>query len=698
MANPLILVLTPTFSQTIEQRICLGIYERLQDEDVKLLFAPLDYLPVDADELQNRFWVHTLLNGQRPDLLLMYGGGLGYASGFAALHQILALYPDVPVINMGSELAGTPTVEVDNYQGMFSLMQHMLRRRPDASILFISGPVVNEDNKLRLAALRSALSELGRELSDDQILIGDYTSHAAKDLFIEYLNTVDKPAELVVCSNDLSAKGVLDALQDTDWSCPDDLWVTGYDDFEYAAFVMPGLTTVHFPATQLGRKGAELSLALLAGEEVPMMTTVSGYPVYRGSTSDAHPGIGDHQKNLLSQWQLLQQRDNNSLKLKVLRNVNRRQPLQDFLISIHSALMDLDVSHLSVFIRDIAEDGTTGFTEYSASSIIRHPVGEGRLLPADFLNGRVDRYWVFCALEEENEHYGFLVAGCAPHSAEFIDFLTPQLAEMLHTEALEKRNERYRLQNELNERMASLGSLVSGVAHEINTPVGNGKLAASSLLSIMQEIKHHRDNNTLTKSAFDSFIKECDEYAGIIYQSLDRAASLISNFKMVSVDQTAEEKRLFDLGEYIESVLISLRHQLKGTNIQLLTELDEGVLVDTFPGAVAQVITNLFMNALKHGFDHATLRGEIHIRLKREARGFRLEVSDTGAGASENVLNHIFDPFFTTRRGKGGSGLGMHIVYNLLSQKLDWAIELVSAPGEGFAAFIFPNTKQRTSA
>ncbi|EAR10317.1 substrate-binding domain-containing protein [Reinekea blandensis] len=693
MNTPFVLVLTPTFSQTIEQRICTGIHERLLGENIKLVFVPLDYLPEDADALTDLFWIHDLLKSLQPDLLLVYGGGLSYISGHEALQKVLARYTDIPVINMGSPLAGYPTIEVDNYGAMLTLMRDILRRRSGSSLLFLSGPALNEDSLHRQRALEAALAEQGQTLTSDQILQGDFTAATAERLVSRYLAKVDQPPGLIVCANDLSAKGVLDALAASPWSCPEDVWVTGYDDFEYAAFVMPGLTTVHYPAERLGACVAEAGLRQLAGDVIGSVRTVQGFPVYRGSTGDVHPGIGQHQERLLAQWELLQQRDNNSRKIKILRNVNRKQSLKDLLISLEPALGNLGVSHLSVFLNELSDDGTSGYTEYTSQGAQRHLSPGQKILPVKPVSA--ENYWVLCPLHAEQVDYGFAVACCAPQSAEFIDFLAPQLAELLHTDALEAKNEHYRLQNELNERMASLGSLVSGVAHEANTPIGNGKLAASSMLDLISQVKNDVDNSRLTKARFEQFINETEEYAEIIFQSLDRAAKIISNFKMVSVDQTAEEKRRFDLGEYVDSVLLSLRHQLKGTSVKLEAVLTEGVIVDTFPGAVAQVITNLFMNSLKHGFDHGSLEGTLRIELMKTNQCFRLIIADDGVGASESVLNHIFDPFFTTTRGKGGSGLGMHIVFNLLSQKLNWSIDVQSAPGEGMKIILEPNRSER---
>ncbi len=686
-------MLIPTFSQTIEQRICVGIKQAFAGDSVKILNVPLGYLPRTESEAPGYLRIHQTLSQLRPDILLAYGGGLAFDSSNAIYQSMLDYYQDIPIVNMGFLYEKLPSIVVDNYHGMLQLMQNVVRRRPTGDFLYISGPTGNEDNKLRLQALRDALADVNRTLPEEAILPGDFTARCAQDLFADYLDTTNKPANTIVCANDLMAKGVLDCLKARDLKCPEDFWVTGYDDFEYAASIRPGLSTVHFPAKDVGIQAGLLAKRMLNGEtDLPPSTVVPGYAVLRGTTGDSHPGLGDYDKQLSEQWALIHQRDNNARKLSVLRNFQRQMPVQDILKGNRTSFGDLQIEQLSLFIYELGDDGKAYLTETDMNGIHHQERHQSTTLPEAFQVVDDDAYWLLCPLETEDIQYGYLVAKSTLISAEFVEFIAPQFTDLLHTEALEARNENYRLQNELNERMASLGSLVSGVAHEVNTPIGTGKLAASSLLDTIAMLRQKTEENRLTKKDFDEFLNEAGEYSHIIFQSLDRAAELISNFKMVSVDQTAESKRQFDLGEYVHSVLISLRHQLKGTPVEMETELDDGVIVNTFPGAVAQVVTNLFMNALKHGLDNGTRPGVIKLELKKQNRGFRFTISDDGNGASKDVLSHVFDPFFTTTRGKGGSGLGMHIVFNLVSQKLNWNIQLQSEIGNGFAVIMQPTS------
>jgi signal transduction histidine kinase len=232
--------------------------------------------------------------------------------------------------------------------------------------------------------------------------------------------------------------------------------------------------------------------------------------------------------------------------------------------------------------------------------------------------------------------------------------------------------------------MAALGSLVSGVAHEINTPLGNSLLAASHLKEQVEWLAQQMHQQQLTKTRFEQFVKDASNTTEIIINSAQRAAELITSFKQVAVDQSYEEQREINLADYINKVLRSLQHQLKTSKVTLHTELDPTIRVFTFPGAIAQVITNLFTNALIHGLEGGKRVGRIDIKLQRLAQEIQLSFSDDGHGASQETVNHIFEPFYTTARTNGGCGLGMHIVFNLITQKLRWHLSIKTQPEQGF--------------
>lgn len=241
------------------------------------------------------------------------------------------------------------------------------------------------------------------------------------------------------------------------------------------------------------------------------------------------------------------------------------------------------------------------------------------------------------------------------------------------------------------EKMASLGGLVAGVAHEINTPIGVGVTAASSLKITTEEVAQRYEEGALTNSGLKKYVDHAIQSTTIILTNLNRAAELIHSFKQVAVDQSSSEHRKFRVNAYIGEILLSLRPKLKRTRLNIKVNCDDQLEIDSYPGALSQIITNLVVNSLIHAFDDDS-DGNISIDVQEEYDIVTLTYSDDGKGMSPETLQKVFEPFFTTRRGMGGSGLGMHIVYNLVAQQLKGAITIESQPGEGTCVTIrFPN-------
>ena len=241
------------------------------------------------------------------------------------------------------------------------------------------------------------------------------------------------------------------------------------------------------------------------------------------------------------------------------------------------------------------------------------------------------------------------------------------------------------------EKLASLGGLVAGVAHEINTPIGVGVLAASTLHDDMHKLGKAFADNTLTRSQLHSYVQGAEQASGMILSNLRRASDLIGSFKRVAVDQASDEVETLGLRHYIDEVLTSLRPQLRATPHRIETHCDPALKARLVPGALAQILTNLVMNALTHAFA-GIAHGLIVIDVTTDARQIVLRLSDNGRGIPADVLPKIFDPFFTTHRSAGGTGLGLHIVFNLVHQTLGGTIEATSAPGSGTTFLIrFPD-------
>ncbi|OIQ64730.1 sensor protein ZraS [mine drainage metagenome] len=233
-----------------------------------------------------------------------------------------------------------------------------------------------------------------------------------------------------------------------------------------------------------------------------------------------------------------------------------------------------------------------------------------------------------------------------------------------------------------SEKMAALGGLVAGIAHEISTPLGVGVTAASVLEDETSRLVSLHRQGQMKKSDLEQYILVSEQSSRMVLSNLERAAGLIRSFKQVAVDQSNEGRRRFNMRSYLNETLTSLTPSLRKAKVGYAIECADELEIESDPGALSQIITNLVVNALMHAFDEQPA-GVIRIGVRSAGDWLELEFSDDGKGMSADILPRIFDPFFTTKRGAGGSGLGLHIVYNLVIQTLKGDIVCHSQPGQG---------------
>lgn len=245
-----------------------------------------------------------------------------------------------------------------------------------------------------------------------------------------------------------------------------------------------------------------------------------------------------------------------------------------------------------------------------------------------------------------------------------------------------------------SEKMASLGDMVAGVAHEVNTPIGLGVTASTLLSDRLKEIKLAFEDKTLKSSQLKKFLTEGEENVGIIYRNLKRAAELISSFKKVAVDQSSEDFRRFNFAELLSEILLTLAPQIKNTPYQIHFDCDKDLMVVSKPGPINQILINLILNSITHGFDKRD-HGNIELKVMRLGEQLNIIYQDDGLGIPASIKDKVFEPFTTTKRGEGGSGLGLHLVYNLVTQALGGNIKLESIEGSGVTFEInFPISEQ----
>lgn len=239
-------------------------------------------------------------------------------------------------------------------------------------------------------------------------------------------------------------------------------------------------------------------------------------------------------------------------------------------------------------------------------------------------------------------------------------------------------------QKELSEsnKMASLGELVAGMTHEINTPIGMGLTSSTYFLQITEDIRKEYESENISKDEFEHYLDTSEELAKVIYINLKRTAQLVKSFKQVAVDQTNDDKRKFNFKQYLEEILLSLNSVTKKTNIKFEINCDEDIVIYSYPGAYSQIFSNLILNSIKHGYNENE-KGIISIEIIKKEDVLTFIYKDDGKGVSSENLTKVFDRFFTTGKDKGGTGLGLNIVHSIVVDKLKGSIDCRSEEGKG---------------
>ncbi len=320
-------------------------------------------------------------------------------------------------------------------------------------------------------------------------------------------------------------------------------------------------------------------------------------------------------------------------------------------------------------------------------------------------------YWVH-PIESEGVNQGYVITFINISRRKKVDAeLTrhrEQLAELVEARTMELKNSNKELQNSISrlqetqsqlvqaEKMASLGSLVAGFSHEVNTPLGIGVTSASNIQEQLQRLNDLYISGTMKRSELEKFIDHTRLAGDILMKNLRRAADLISSFKRVAVDQSSDEWRTIDLREYVDEIILSLKPRFKQSNVCVENCCEEDLIVYSHPGAIYQILSNLMINSLIYAFDEGQA-GDLIIRARQRGDSIAMEIEDNGKGIPNEHQSKIFDPFFTTRRGSGGSGLGLNIVYNLVTGTLKGTISFASSAQEGTLFRVsFPYITEKT--
>ena len=243
------------------------------------------------------------------------------------------------------------------------------------------------------------------------------------------------------------------------------------------------------------------------------------------------------------------------------------------------------------------------------------------------------------------------------------------------------------------EKMSSLGALSAEISHEINTPIGISITSTSYLSDIIHKLQQDINAQQLSKRTIDSFIDNAQHSVELLLSNLQRAAELIASFKQVAVDQTNDKVRLINVAKYLDEIIRSIHPKLKKTDHSVKINCDPHIEIYTHPGAIAQIIINLIINSIAHAFTNIN-QGEMTIDIALDQQRLVILYRDNGVGVNEEQLEKLFDPFYTTKASKGGTGLGTHIIKNLIEDTLNGSIEAYSKESEGLSYHMsFPDMR-----
>lgn len=330
-------------------------------------------------------------------------------------------------------------------------------------------------------------------------------------------------------------------------------------------------------------------------------------------------------------------------------------------MTIHQVDPDFPPEAWLPHIKELREAGSITFES-------RHRRKDGHIFPVEITGNYIEyngRFYSF-AFDHDITERKRVEAELEKHRIHLEQLVEERTAEL--KQAMEQLVQ--------SEKLAALGHLVAGVAHELNTPLGNTRMVASALGEEIRNFEKVYESGNLKKAELDTFLNRSREAAALLESNSSRAAELIGQFKQVAIDQTSMRKRKFDLLQTMEELLATLQPQFRHTGHRVELSIPGGIVMDSYPGPLGQVITNLVANSLIHGFSN-TENGVIKIKATAtEQNSINIIYSDNGCGIPEDSRKRVFEPFYTTRLGQGGSGLGLYIIYNLVTGLLGGSISI----------------------
>ncbi|MDP4182280.1 MAG: substrate-binding domain-containing protein [Bacillota bacterium] len=598
----------------------------------------------------------------------------------------------------------------DNYESSREITEHLIEHGHKR--IAFAGCLGVFDMKERLAGYIKTMVNNG--LFDKNLIFEADNDNAmpstGRDLGLRMLNEgIEFTA--VLAANDFLAFGMIEVFKERDIDVPNDIAVIGYDNTIQASSFKPGLTSMSQNIFELGNEAGKTIFRLINNDERKNeKILIKSNLVIRSSCGCKE---ADNQNDSVS-WEDLRTKDSMIRRLEAFMYKNS---------DIGTKLLTMGVDEIIKLIPEVVDDfswiciGLFKENTQSDKEIIIQEIIDKRknkkmspsfkcslenfpsyeLMP-DYKLKKDDVIWIvpistekkdigvisyISEINKENDLFAYdahMVIYNLLGIAIDRDLATKNLKNALET--LQQTQE----QLIESEKMVSLGSLVTGFAHEINNPIGVGVTATTFMENNTNDLMNLFNSGKLSRVDLEKYLEKNSESIKILTLNLQKASNFIKSFKQIAVDNSIDEKRTFKVKEYINDVILSLNPKLRKTKINIRIECPDDLELKQNPGELSQIITNLVLNSIHHGYDDG-MQGKITIQISSAENSLNMIYMDDGKGIDKGIIDKIFEPFFTTKRNNEGSGLGLNIIYNIITQKFGGSISCESELGSG-ATFI----------
>ncbi len=777
MGNSLsVCVLVPELNDNPSQEIIAGIVNRASFMGIEITVISAGAIMHKKFSLKDkRLLYKSVIEENHFDGIISLSGSFSFYYSSDEIKEFLnSIAKSTPLVNVSIKIQGYHSVSVDNVTPIKEVVNHLIIDHKKKKIMFIKGPLGQDEAEARFSGYCEALKENGFNLDNDYVLEGNFSTQKASESIKLFIESGLELPDAIVCANDESALGVYTQLKNSKIDIKKQgISLTGYDNRSYGKSMDPGLTTIDQLFEKQGKTAIENLFTLIRNGDVnnePFIPKIfyrescgcssknDDFETRKGLTNfisnrfynNGIEGLEDDVSAIdeiffkildYPDYDFVQEIEyyinkyiykGYDLKLfaemlkivnvRVLPRLEKEQLISYFnqidrinflIVEAISRQTERELHRVDEQIKELDDISLTLSSCISYESLSEElnrdffHLGIKRVSirienssnphitqlnnriyeKGDSLNRTIKNYINLILPLSSKKNFGYChyhVLHESFHNAEVITFQLSRalyLIDLLDDLYLQLKtiNNDYRNLRETkdllmrNDNLANIGGLVAGFTHEINTPIGVGLTAITYLLDEIKGIKKTFNNNILRKSDMSSFIENSQKTTEIVLNNLEKAITLIQGFKQISVDQASELKRPFELCSYMQEIVQSINPVLRNGNHRVKLHHSQEINLDSYPGAVSQIITNLIQNSVKHGFENI-VNGTINISIFKDDDNVIIDYRDNGCGIKSEYIYKIFDPYYTTKVGKGGSGLGLSIIKKITEEKLHGTI------------------------